>query len=89
MRRIQLASLTLALIASACSAPPPRKGEWTHSGGSAAAADLERAKADCTDQAVASTADMRQQGLASKAALGVFTECMRKRGWTLQESSAP
>ena len=87
MRRIQLASLTLALIASACSAPPPRKGEWTHSSGSGT--DLERAKSDCTDQAVAATADTRQQGLASKAALGVFTECMRKRGWTLQESSAP
>jgi hypothetical protein len=71
-----LAAASLAALASACSAP-------AHTTPPAGAADpaFARAKTECTEQAVAATQATNPQGLASKAAIGIYVRCMEEKGF--------
>ena len=42
---------------------------------------FEQAKAQCTERAIAATQATNPQGLASKAALGLYVRCMEEKGY--------
>jgi hypothetical protein len=74
-RRLAAAFL-LSAAACACSAP-------TQPAASTAPPSpaFEKAKSECTDVAVQKSQATNQQGIASKAAIGMYVECMEKRGF--------
>jgi hypothetical protein len=44
---------------------------------------FERAKAECTQQAIEATQQTYPQGLASKAAIGIYLDCMKQKGFAV------
>ena len=42
---------------------------------------FEAAKAECTQRATAATYTTNQQGIASQAAIGIYIECMKQKGF--------
>jgi hypothetical protein len=81
MRRFPLV-LVLVTLALACGKPAPKeKAEWTATRPSAEA--LSAARDECTDQATRETSVSGNAGTLSKAAIGLFLECMKGKGWAL------
>lgn len=81
MRRLPIV-LALATLAFACSTPAPKeKGEWKSTRPSAEA--LAAARQECTDEATRETSVSGGSGTLSKAAIAIFLDCMRRKGWAL------
>ncbi|MCW5889776.1 MAG: hypothetical protein KIT14_04420 [bacterium] len=81
MRRFPVV-LLLATLAAACSTPTPKeKGEWKATRPSAEA--LAAARDECTDEATRETSVSGGSGTLSKAAIGFFLDCMKRKGWAL------
>jgi len=70
------------VLAPGCSAPArPAASASSPSAAPASGPAFESAKAECKQRAVAATEDTRQQGIASKAAVGLYVDCMRQKGF--------
>lgn len=80
LRRLAPILAALPLFVAACAATAKPAHVWTKLG--ASAEDLRGDKAACTDRAVAGTASLHNESLATKAALDVFLKCMSEKGWT-------
>lgn len=69
------------LAGCASSARPPAAPAPAGSGPA-----FEKARAECTHKALETTQDMRPQDVASKAAIGVYMQCMHEKGFHVGES---
>jgi hypothetical protein len=77
---------TLAIVgALACHSKPAPGAHWRRV--SESAEPLQNARGACKAEALDATRATQGQDLAAKAAVGVFTDCMRKRGWVLVEDA--
>lgn len=87
MRRFPLV-LVLATLALGCSTSAPKeKAEWTATRPSPEA--LAAARDECTDQATRETSVSGNAGTISKAAIALFLDCMKAKGWELDTPPAP
>jgi hypothetical protein len=70
------------LVLVACAAPAPRtNAHWRQINEGAEPIDVARPA--CKAYALDRSKNVKNQGLAAKAAAGAFAECMRERGWAL------
>jgi hypothetical protein len=80
-------SILLALLcvsfASACATKAPVETEWVAARDGAE--DLEAARRACKARALEETKSLDTPGLGARAAGGIFTNCMREKGWELRE----
>jgi hypothetical protein len=76
-------ALAFALVAGCHSqsrSVPEPTTRWQRVEGSSE--PLENARTACKQEALEKTKSIRQQGVATRAAGGIFIECMRRHGWT-------
>jgi len=68
----------------ACAPPPPQSAGWLRVNDQAE--PLDQARSACKSYAFKKVESVSNQGLAAKAAVGAFAECMHDHGWTLVDA---
>lgn len=88
MRRTPpLCHLVVLALLAACAVSPPPKTTWSPASESTPA--FAEAREACAQRAMSETKTAHGETLASKAAFGIFLECMKAKGWTMSQEAAP
>jgi len=80
MARIAWMACAMGVLAAGCSAPARSAAPSAPVPASPA---FQQARSECTQRAVDATRDFQQQDVASKAAIGIYVECMKEKGFTV------